>query len=116
MIQVKVYYVRSFGELSGPEIEAIQNKDGDLLDFGDSFTNYLFCRTEYEGLDIPYIRYVNCDGGEAEDQTLRRDYSWVAEELNRAYVEGTGLDVDQLYSMLKDFMTTANRLKEVYGL
>ncbi len=34
------------------------------------------------------IRVVGCDGGEPEDQTLCRDWSWVVEELNAAYEEG----------------------------
>lgn len=35
-------------------------------------------------------RIVSRDGGEPEDQSLMRDWSWVAGALNRAYNDGWG--------------------------
>lgn len=31
---------------------------------------------------------IYCDGGEPEDQTFYRDWSWVKDELERAYAAG----------------------------
>jgi hypothetical protein len=40
-------------------------------------------------IDVGGIAYfVNSDGGEPEDQTLRRDWAWVADALNDAYAQG----------------------------
>lgn len=37
--------------------------------------------------DIGY-RFVGSDGGEPEDQTLGRNWRWVVDELNKAYLSG----------------------------
>ena len=42
----------------------------------------------YECVDDIPIRFLGCDGGEPEDQTLWRDWKWVVDELNRAYKAG----------------------------
>ena len=41
------------------------------------------------------IKLVGTDGGEPEDQTLTRDWSWVVVALNRAYKMGS----DQLIKL-----------------
>jgi len=42
----------------------------------------------FDSLDN-FVRIVGTDGGEPEDNTLHRDYSWVIPELNRLqeYIE-----------------------------
>ena len=48
-------------------------------EWGDwAYTGFVF---RYEG-DVP-VEYVGCDGGEPEDQTLARNWSWVLDALNR---------------------------------
>ena len=42
-------------------------------------------------------RFVGSDGGEPEDNTLNRDWSWVVDELNKAYLAGV---VDAWESLL----------------
>lgn len=41
---------------------------------------------EYD--DDKPVRVIGTDGGEPEDQTLGRDWSWVAPALNAAYEAG----------------------------
>lgn len=43
-----------------------------------NWTTFVF---RYEG-DTP-VEYLGRDGGEPEDQTLRRDWAWVVDALNR---------------------------------
>lgn len=48
-------------------------------------------------VDDDKFEYVNRDGGEPEDQTLSRDWSWVVPELNKALRDRrSGVDVDAL--------------------
>ncbi len=48
--------------------------------------SYLLFIFRYEK-DIP-VEFIGSDGGEIEDQTLKRDWSWVVPALNReAYRE-----------------------------
>lgn len=42
----------------------------------------------YEFVDGKPARLVGTDGGEPEDQTLTRGWSWVVEALNEAYTLG----------------------------
>lgn len=70
------FYVTSASVLNNDEVAAV---GADEVEWLDEYDNLLFERTE-EGL-----RYVNSDGGEPEDQTLSRNWSWVAGELNKAY-------------------------------
>lgn len=52
--------------------------------WGDhAYDSYVF---RYEG-NHP-VECLGSDGGEPEDQTLGRDWSWVAPALNAAYVRG----------------------------
>lgn len=43
--------------------------------------DYRCCLYEFNG-ETP-VRFVAMDGGEPEDQTFYRDWSWVPEELNK---------------------------------
>ena len=55
----------------------------DELDWdGYEYMNYLFLYS-----DEKPIRFIAADGGEPEDQTLTRDFSWVVDELNKALSE-----------------------------
>ena len=56
----------------------------ELLEYHDFDYRSVVC--EIEG-DKP-IRILGMDGGEPEDQTLYRDWSWVASELNKAFEIG----------------------------
>lgn len=56
-------------------------------DWGESELNYTrgIWKVEYD--DVGY-EFVAADGGEPEDQTLNRNWSWVVGALNLAYQEG----------------------------
>lgn len=48
--------------------------------------DWLSCVVEYEN-NTP-VRIVGDDAGEPEDMNLRRNWSWVAGELNQSYHKG----------------------------
>lgn len=60
--------------------EAIERKYPGWEDF-QRYQDYFWCLYETDG-EKP-TRLVFSDGGEPEDQSLVRDWSWVPEELNR---------------------------------
>lgn len=63
-------------------VEDYLDEDGEP--YGCDYFTALF---EYDHESNP-IRLVATDGGEPEDQTFRRDWSWVAGELNEAWEKG----------------------------
>jgi len=59
-------------------------EDDDLKEYGDY--EYRMGVFKMEG-DKP-VEMLGCDGGEPEDNTLYRDWSWIAGALNDAYAQG----------------------------
>ena len=59
---------------------------GDELDYLEYFgyASYVVKVTDQGD----FVGYVGSDGGEPEDQTLRRNWSWVVEALNEAFENG----------------------------
>lgn len=53
-------------------------------DYDGAFFSALVLRDSFGDI----IKLIACDGGEPEDQTFSRDWSWVETELNRALDNG----------------------------
>jgi hypothetical protein len=66
--------------VSAEELPAWAKEDDDYS-YGNDYRNYLVIE------DGDYKK-VYTDGGEPEDASFGRDYSWVALELRRAYKSG----------------------------
>ena len=62
-------------------VDALRPEEDQWQDY--KYTNFLFRQ-----LDGRPVEYIGCDGGEPEDQTLRRDWSWVVTALNKAHRDG----------------------------
>lgn len=70
--------------------EAIKQRVPGADEWSDWRADYeldlMSCIVEYEN-QTP-LRIVGTDGGEPEDNSLIRDWSWVAGELNQSYHKG----------------------------
>ena len=76
---------RPYRVADGDELVAAGIKDAAELKserFWGRYSSYVV----YEGADG--LEVIGEDGGEPEDQTLGRDWSWVAPALNEAYRRG----------------------------
>lgn len=70
-------------------------KEGDLpyhSDWEDDSDRYEYGQGIWRCVDGKPVEFIGEDGGEPEDQTLRRDWSWVAGELTRAFELGRTYD------------------------
>lgn len=69
------------------EYTVVRLDDPRLGDFKEGFSpsdiNYISVVVRQDKYGI--LEVIGYDGGEPEDQTLRRDWSWVAPALQRAY-------------------------------
>lgn len=73
------------------EYDVVSCKDPELLEFAPEFDNRWveeWTRAVVRRQQGKIIEVLGTDGGEPEDQTLTRDWSWVVSSLNDAYSLG----------------------------
>jgi len=89
-VEYKVYLLEDMMELGFPAPEGAPDYDWAMQH--DPYGNHLI-----ETINGNYSKYIGSDGQEPEDNTLTRDYRWVADALNQAYREGYDSGYDDGY-------------------
>lgn len=83
-MSVVEYKVLSFSAAKAVEAPEPPWECWEELDDSDGYWSYGVWRFE----DYRPVEFIGADGGEPEDQTLVRDWSWVAPALKAAYDRG----------------------------
>ena len=71
-----------------------------LEDIKDGWSDFSYQNGIWEVEDEIGYRFVGSDGGEPEDQTMKRDWAWVVDELNKAYLQGIYDAKEQLIAII----------------